>query len=104
MTTPWIYVFVRTDIPVANQMVQAAHVCHIAGRDFKHPDNTHMALLKIKNEKKLLEVAEKLDKHGIKYSLYLEPDYPKGYTALATEPIYGKVRELFEKYKLWDMV
>lgn len=104
MTIPWIYVFVRTDIPVANQLVQAAHVCHIAGRDFQHPDNTHMGLFKLKDEEKLLKVANKLEDLGIKYSIYLEPDFPKGYTALATEPIYGKTREEFAKYKLWDII
>ena len=62
-----------------------------------------MGLFKIKNEEKLMDVAYRLSKLGIKYSLYLEPDFPKGYTALATEPIFGILREEFSRYKLWDL-
>lgn len=97
-----MYVFVREDIPIADQIVQVGHACIDAGRDFKHPENTRMVLLSVVDERRLLKVQSLLDQNHINYRIYYEPDDDMRYTALATRTIRGHERDLFSKYKLWS--
>jgi len=41
-----------------------------------------------------------LDSKGLGYAIFQEPDQGNRYTALATEPVYGKNRKLFKKLPL----
>lgn len=52
---PYVYCFVRTDIPIADQIVQVGHACIEAGKRFQHPDNTHLVLLNMPNQDKLVD-------------------------------------------------
>lgn len=54
---PYCYCFIRTDIPIEDQIVQTAHACLESGKMFQHPDNTHIVLLSLKSESKLIETA-----------------------------------------------
>lgn len=105
MQTPYTYVFVRTDIPVHYQIVQACHACLERGMSLpvcNKPDQTsYLILFSVKNEQDLNEKADYLEKNGISFERFFEPDYGTGYTAICTEPIYGEQRKLFKKFKLW---
>lgn len=102
MTTPYVYVFVRTDIPLADQLVQTGHVCIDAGKAFGHPEGTHLVLCGLRDSGELEKLEKKLNKKMINYIKFWEPDDEMGYTAVATEVIYGKTREAFAKYSLWS--
>jgi hypothetical protein len=102
--TPYLYVFIRTDIPVRDQLCQVGHSCAHAGKLFKHPDETHIVLLKVKNEKALTKAAYLCAAHDIKFTMFYEPDDQMGHTSLATETIYGNLREVFSEYKTWDLI
>lgn len=100
--TPYMYVFVRKDLPLVDQMVQVGHVCHRAGWLYSFSENTHLILLQVKNEEQLEDIKWELifDKHIACIGFY-EPDDNMGYTAIATQPIYGKDREKLKEYHLW---
>lgn len=93
--------FIRTDIPIADQMVQVGHVCYEAGLKFNANPHTYLVLCSVHNEKELLAVEESLGCHNIESHKFYEPDDDMGYTALCSEPINGAKRKLFRKYRLW---
>ena len=51
---PYVYVFIRTDLNLAQQIVQTGHVCQESGAKFGCPTNCHLVLLSCKNEHDLL--------------------------------------------------
>lgn len=99
---PYCYVFIRTDIPLADQGVQIGHATLEAGKFFKHPDNTHMIVLQLPGQEELNEAGDKLMMRDIEFVKFFEPDDEMGHTAIATEPVYGSKRKLFQKYELWQ--
>lgn len=99
----YVYTFIRTDLPVEQQIVQAAHSALEAGRDLGKPDSeSNLILLGIKNQEALVRVAERLKHHEINYSLFFEPDNGRGYTSLTTEPLMDmEKRRVLSKYSLY---
>lgn len=100
--TPYVYVFIRKDIPLADQLVQVGHVCLLAGKVFGHPDNTHVILLQLNDQAHLVNTFWELEVLSkIKCVNFYEPDDEMGFTAISTQPIYGKDREKLKEYHLW---
>ena len=98
-----MYTFIRTDLPIEQQIVQAAHSALEAGRDLGKPDSeSNLILLGIRDQDSLLQVAERLKFNDIKYSLFYEPDDDCGYTSLTTEPLFDRSkRRVLSKYSLY---
>jgi hypothetical protein len=98
-------VFVRTDIPLADQIVQAGHACIEAGRAFKPPPHTNMVLLAMADEEAITKALASIS--PVRYEVFWEPDPAfdgkgsMGYTAACTEPVSGDARRLFRKFKMW---
>lgn len=102
METPYTYCFIRKDLPTHYQIIQAAHATQEITKSIEHPEQTcHFILFEAKDEKHLTDIKIKLDMSGIKSHMFNEPDYGTGYTAIATEPIWGEARKLFKKYKMF---
>lgn len=59
-----------------------------------------MVILGIPSEEELHSVRKRLVDHGIRHCHFYEPDIGDELTSLASEPITGKKRRLFSKYKL----
>ena len=105
----YIYVLVRKDLPLADQMVQMGHACFDAGT--KHGSlGAWMCLLQVEDEESIIYWNEYLKKNKIKHSCFYEPDpiidgdtEQMGYTAICTKPIHGKTRELFKDCVLWGV-
>ena len=100
---PYTYVIVRTDIPLVQQLVQAAHATHYAGFRFQEPDKiSYLILLQIENEYELFQAYRYIAMQGIKVAAFFEPDANLGLTAIATEPLYNKEdRSHFFKWEMW---
>ena len=103
---PYVYVFIRRDLPLADQIVQTAHATQESGAKFGCPENCHMVLCGVKNQNALLNVADLASFNNIQYSMFYEPDSaddetPMGNTALCTQPIYGEQCKIFKKYQIW---
>lgn len=98
----YVYIFVRKDISLEQQLVQAAHAALEAGFTFQKPKNTaFLVLIAVETQEKLLKTADTLEKQGIKTVLFFEPDDNMGYSAFATEPIDENNRRPFRRFRLW---
>jgi hypothetical protein len=99
------YCFIRSDLAIETQIVQAAHSAQESGRDFKNRNpttNTFLVLLEAKNEAALMKAGDHLINNGIKFHMFHEPDYETGFTSLTTEPIYyEEQKEIFKKFSLY---
>lgn len=92
----------RTDIPLADQLVQVGHVCIEAGNQFHLPPlPCYLALLGVPSKDVLLEAVARLEIAGVRCAVFYEPDDGLGYTAVCTEPIIGDRRKLFKRFSLW---
>ena len=91
---------VRKDLPVPVQCVQACHAAIEATKYFltKEAAHPHLVVCEVRGEHKLCELMKKLDRAGVNYRQFSEPGV--GVTAVATEPLCGKQRDVFSKYQL----
>jgi hypothetical protein len=111
----YIYVWVRRDIPLVQQIIQVGHACYDAGYS-KGWDNyadvmngamlgyrsPHMCLLQVPDQEALITVSNHLKFIGITYDMFCESDNNMGFSAICTEPIKGEVRNAFRLYELWQ--
>ena len=93
----------RTDLPVADQLVQVGHACLEAGNKFGQPKApSHLVLFGVSSEARLREAAAWLEAADIRTVAFFEPDDAMGYTALCTEPVQGGSRRFLKRFKLWQ--
>lgn len=95
--------FVRTDIPIVNQIVQVGHVCYEAGLKFDANDNTYLVLFQCESEDELKKTEYWLNSRGVETHIFFEPDNNMGYSALCTQPVSGSLRKIFRRYKLYKI-
>jgi len=100
MTKPYTYIFIRTDLSYAQQIVQAAHTTLEAGRNFECSEISSIVLFGVNDENELLDAGLHMRRNGIKYHDFYEPDIGQ-FTALASEPLYGDDRESMQIYKTY---
>lgn len=94
----------RTDIPIADQLVQVGHACLEAGNRFAQPEaSCHLVLFGVPSEARLLDAAAWLNAAGIRSVAFFEPDDGLGYTAICTEPVLGSTRRLLKRFQLWRL-
>jgi|GEM_PF-1460727 len=99
---PYTYVFVRTDLTAAQQIVQAAHATYEAGWKFEKPAHPlYLILFGVKDEADLIRASARIGAYGIDHCMFFEPDFDTGYTAIATEPLYAGQRDVMRKYNLY---
>lgn len=98
-----MYVFVRTDLPLAQQMVQAAHAAAEAGRSFYRPEHgiASLIVLAVPNLAALYQAGRRLELHGIAHDMFFEPDWDTGHSAIGTRPLADAERPLLRNYPLW---
>lgn len=103
--------FIRTDIPIAQQIVQSNHASLEAGlkagQSNQYSQTSSIILIAIKNEYQLKKAYEQITAQGIPCEIFFEPDshlgYPPGYTSFATLPVTEDQRPAFRKYRLWQL-
>lgn len=94
---------VRTDLPTAQQLVQAVHAGYEAGIRFGNPHQVDSVVVcQVSNEEELLRMKDRLDQREIRSYVFREPDIGDQATALATEPIMGPQRKTLARYPLWE--
>ena len=99
----YVYTFIRTDLPIEQQIVQAAHSALEAGREFGTPNTpSHLILLEAKSQYHLERIADELEQKEIRYHMFYEPDDDRGYTSITTEPLTDdSKRKYFSKHSLY---
>ena len=99
------FLFVRYDLPVAQQIIQSNHSTHDMAYTLPQsvdPVTPSIVLIGVPNKKALLRVIEKLKLNHIEFSVFDEPDDDLGLTAVATVPLTEAQRALLQNYKLWS--
>lgn len=96
---PYIYMFIREDLSVSQQIVQTAHAVDEIGRRHQSVGNNYMVLCGVKDEQDLLEVSDWLKEQFIDHETFFEPDIDS-HTAIATRPIIGEERLAMKRFKL----
>lgn len=92
----------RTDIPLADQLVQVGHACLAAGWQFAPPAGAcHLVVLAVASEAQLRAVVDQVQLAGIRCALFEEPDDALGVTAACSAPICGAARRCFRRLPLW---
>lgn len=100
----YVYVLVRKDIPLHQQLVQAGHAAFEAGLRWHSPDDevASLIVLEVPHRAALMRAAAKFAKRGIEHHVFFEPDFGIGESALATRPLAGEARRLLAGYPLWN--
>jgi hypothetical protein len=98
-----VYVLVRTDLSLPQQLCQAAHAAHESGRHLadRTPAISSIVLCALPSERALLDARDRLEFLGIRTVVFREPDLGGQATALATEPVRPSHRPLLSRYPLW---
>lgn len=100
---PYTYVLVRADISAEQQMVQACHAALEAGFAYDAPQRTSSLIVcTVPDRDALLQAQERLNRYAIANTLFFEPSWSMGFSALATEPIIErKKRFVLQRYPLF---
>jgi hypothetical protein len=101
-TSPITYVLVRTDIPGAQQTVQAIHAAMGAAAKFGEPAHNHLALLAVPDQPSLLAWGCRLKEAGVGFHAFFEPDNEMGYSSLSTAPLTRDQGVIFRSLPLWS--
>lgn len=98
-----MYTFIRKDLGEAYKIIQAGHALfeHALTLNDKPERTSHFCLLEAKDENDLMQIASKLEMKNINFTMFHEPDYDTGYTAITAGPIYGTDRKHFKKYRIY---
>lgn len=99
--TAYVYIFVRQDIPVAQQLVQSNHATLKMGSLYGYEGTPNIVLIGVANKEELAAVAGRCTEYQIPHHVWYEPDFDYGHTAIATAAIRGEKRQAFADYELW---
>lgn len=100
MSNEYIYLFTRQDLSPQQQIIQTAHAIHQVGCNTENRvDPPNAVLIGIDSEKTLFEIKRYLDSNEIQSEIFYEPDIDS-HTSIATYPITGKQRKLFQHFSL----
>jgi hypothetical protein len=99
----YIYCFIRKDLPVVQQIIQVGHACHLAGHTDKNfTDIPNLVLFEVEDEEELTRASSKIDKAGIGFVEFFEPDMDDEWTAICTEIVSShEQRKAFRGFKLY---
>lgn len=98
-----IYVFVRTDISLEQQMVQASHAAAEAARRFYRPEHgiASLIVLSASSPARLRKAQAQLQALGIEHDTFFEPSWDMGESAVGTRPLLEAERPLLKGWQLW---
>lgn len=95
-----MYVFVRRDLSIAQQIIQSAHATFEVGLVEDISKSPNFVLIGVDNLQHLRNVERVLQAGGIGYNIFFEPDVDQ-HTAIATAPIKGNKRKFFKHFELY---
>lgn len=99
MNNSYMYLFVRGDLSVPQQIIQTAHAVEDICQKIRMNKTSHAVLFSADSEDDLFKASEWLSFHEIRHSMFYEPDI-EAYTSIATEPLSGKKRSVMKSFKM----
>jgi len=99
----WIYSFIRTDLSIAQQIVQTAHSAYESGRGLgKHVPFPRMVLIAVSDGDAMKEALDYASGHLECYPFYeSELGLCNKLTSFTTRPVKYEERGIFKHFKLW---
>lgn len=101
-----IYVFIRQDLPVKMQAIQAMHAVDFMRRTFGGAAPEHPKIIALDggaSAKSLARIGRKLNEMGINHFCYTDPDFSLGLAAIATVPVSPYFQEHIRQYRTWKL-
>ncbi len=104
MKDPYVYLFVRQDLSLAQQNVQSIHAGIKAGETFgNNIGKSNLVYIGVPSKEDLHDVMDIMGRNEIPFVEFYEPDYNEGLTAVCTNVLYDrKKRALFQQFDLWQ--
>lgn len=101
----YMYFAVRTDLNTSQQLVQAAHVATVVGRQESWPakadaNYVKFVVLAAKDERELYGIKCHAKENDVQMSEYRDGYYNNSITAIASTPIHWSKKHIFKNYKL----
>ena len=104
-TKSYFYLFIRQDLPIAQQIVQTNHATYHMAVSHPHTDKTaipSIVLIGVPNKKALERIIVKLRQNNIEHTPFFEPDWEMGLSAIATSPnLSYEQRAALRNYSIW---
>ena len=104
--TTWVYVFVRQDLSIPQQLVQASHACLQSGILFSDQHNllvpSSLVIIGVPDKQALNRMAVKLLHYNIDHVPFYEPTDDEGLTAIASRPVVFEEKAFFSTHQLWE--
>lgn len=98
----YIYVFVRQDLPIAEQLVHATHAAYHAGNlCFPLEGIPNLVVIGLPHVGSLAKAVRKLKEAGIEAYVWNDTDTNYGPTAIATQPLPRAAKDLLKQYRLY---
>lgn len=97
-----LYVFIRTDIPVVHQIVQAAHAVYQLASLRREEGIPNIVLIGLPNVAALQRARAKLESNQIPHFAWIEPDNDLGFTSIATAALAGEQRKVLSNYRVYS--
>lgn len=98
--TSYSYLFVLKSLTHPQRIVQAAHAAIELGRRLPaSSDHPHLVLVGLELAD-LHRLLVQLEKRGVEFSAFYEPDFDNTLTAVATLPQVGLARKWLQRYQL----
>ncbi len=99
---PYTYIFVRQDISLAQQLVQASHAALDAGKAFADVPHRNLVLIGVRSEHELFAIEQHLAESNIRFTTFYEPDGLMGHSAICTEALTDRnKRKRLSHFDLW---
>jgi hypothetical protein len=102
-----VFVFVRSDLPLADQIVQVGHACLAGASAFAAAPSCRLVLIGVADRAALRAAVCYCEAREIRTVAFHEPDSvspgspPMGLTAVCTEPLPDDLRRRLRKFRLW---
>ena len=101
-SNPTFYIFVRTDISLAQQLVQTNHATYQMAVKESADNTPNIVLVGVASQKALLRVIKKLNNFNIAHESFVESDNDMGLSAISTvSSLTNEQRTALKNYALW---
>lgn len=104
MAERYVFVFIRQDIPVSQQIVQSNHATLSLASLYPIQGTPNIVVIGVPNEAALRRAEKKLEEFRIPYFAWIEPDFDLGFTAITTLPLDRSEKAVLANYRVYSPV
>jgi hypothetical protein len=99
----WLYLFIRQDIPVAQQITQSNHATYSLALAYNPAcDIPNIVTIGVPDLAALKRVQYKLVQNQIPHYAWTEPDFDLGFTSITTVPLDFNQKQILKNYRVYS--